>query len=126
MPGRAATAKDSIRPPKPGDSGTPFVSHGILLNYRDGLRAIVLAAATGGGIKWHFACRLAAEQKARNFRRRYGFGRSDAPKRNCAKQREQRAPGQHRSISAAAAASRNQVTGWPSREPICAGHLFTS
>jgi hypothetical protein len=55
-------AKELIRPPKPGDTGTPFVSHGILLNYRDGLRAIVLAAATGGGIHWHFACRLAGEQ----------------------------------------------------------------
>ncbi len=55
-------AKDLIRPPKPGDSSAPFISHGILLDYRDGLRAIVLAAATGGGIKWHFACRLAGEQ----------------------------------------------------------------
>ena len=44
-------------------SGAPFVSHGILLNYRDGLRAIVLAAATGGGIHWHFAAKLAGEQK---------------------------------------------------------------
>jgi hypothetical protein len=60
-----APAKELIRPPKPGDPGTPFVSHGILLNYRDGLRAIVLAAATGGGIKWHFACRLAGEQGPR-------------------------------------------------------------
>jgi len=58
-------AKELIRPPKPGDSGTPFVSHGILLNYRDGLRAMVLAAATGGGIHWHFACKLVNEQKTR-------------------------------------------------------------
>jgi len=43
-------AKELIRPPNPGDIGTPFVSHGILLNYRDGLRAIVLAAATGGAL----------------------------------------------------------------------------
>ncbi|MBI3850991.1 MAG: hypothetical protein HY298_12050 [Verrucomicrobia bacterium] len=57
-------AKELIRPPKPGDTGTPFVSHGILLNYRDGLRAVVLAAATGG-IKWHFACQLAGEQQPR-------------------------------------------------------------
>ena len=54
-------AKDLIRPPKPGDRGAPFVSHGILLHYRDGLRAIVLAAATGGGTRWHFACKLAGE-----------------------------------------------------------------
>src|SRR5436190_20281446 len=62
--GRAA-AKELIRPPKKTDTGTPFVLHGILLNYRDGLRAIVLAAATGGGIKWHFACRLAGENNPR-------------------------------------------------------------
>src|SRR5207249_2070321 len=58
-------AKELIRPPRSGDTGTPFVSHGILLNYRDGLRAIVLAAATGGGIKWHFACKLDGEKQPR-------------------------------------------------------------
>jgi hypothetical protein len=58
-------ARELIRPPKPGDSGAPFVSHGVLLNYRDGLRAIALAAATGGGIHWHFACKLAGEQRPR-------------------------------------------------------------
>ena len=58
-------ASELICPPKAGQSGPPFVSHGILLNYRDGLRATVLAAATGGGIKWHFACKLAGEQKPR-------------------------------------------------------------
>jgi len=42
-----------------------FVSHGILVNYRDGLQAIVLAASTGGGTNWHFACKLAGEQKPR-------------------------------------------------------------
>src|ERR1043166_618335 len=36
-------AKELIRPPKPGDPGLSFGSHGALLNYRDGLRAIVLA-----------------------------------------------------------------------------------
>jgi hypothetical protein len=41
------------------------VSHGILIHYRDGLRAIVLAAATGGGIRWHFAGKLAGEQQPR-------------------------------------------------------------
>jgi hypothetical protein len=58
-------AKELIRPPKPGDTGSPFVSHGVLLRFRDGLRAIVLAAATGGGIQWHFACRLAGESNPR-------------------------------------------------------------
>ena len=58
-----APARDLTRPPKKGEGGPPFVAHGILLNYRDGLRAIVLAAATGGCINWHFACKLANEQK---------------------------------------------------------------
>jgi hypothetical protein len=57
-------ARELIRPPRPGDSGAPFVSHGILLNYRDGLRAVVLAAATGG-IRWHFASRIAGEKEPR-------------------------------------------------------------
>ncbi len=56
-------AKELICPPKRGDNKAAFVSHGILLNYRDGLRAIVLAAATGGGTKWHFACKLKGEQQ---------------------------------------------------------------
>ena len=59
-----APAKNLIRPPKPGETGAPFISHGILLQYRDGLRAMVLAAATGG-IKWHFACQLAGEPRPR-------------------------------------------------------------
>jgi hypothetical protein len=58
-------AKELMCPPKKDNSNAAFVSHGILLNYRDGLRAIVLAAATGGGIKWHFACKLAGEQQPR-------------------------------------------------------------
>jgi hypothetical protein len=58
-------AKELICPPKPGDTGKPFVSHGILLHYRDGLRAMVLAAATGGGIHWHFACKLGGEPQPR-------------------------------------------------------------
>src|SRR5437773_10481521 len=40
-------ARELIRPPKAGDTAAPFVSHGILLHYRDGLAAIVLAGATG-------------------------------------------------------------------------------
>ncbi len=57
------SARELIRRPPSGQSGSPFVSHGILLHYKDGLRATVLAAATGGGINWHFACKLAAEEK---------------------------------------------------------------
>ncbi len=56
-------ARELLCPPKVNNSNAAFVSHGILLNYRDGLRAIVLAAATGGGIKWHFACRMAGKTK---------------------------------------------------------------
>jgi hypothetical protein len=58
-------AKELIRPPKPGETGAPFVSHGILLHYRDGLRAIVLGAATGGGTHWHFGCKIAGEARPR-------------------------------------------------------------
>ena len=58
-------ARELIRPPKPGDGGAPFVSHGILLHYRDGLRAIVLAAATGGGAHWHFGCKIVGVQQSR-------------------------------------------------------------
>jgi hypothetical protein len=58
-------AKELICRPKEGTPSAGFVSHGILLNYRDGLRAIVLAAATGGGTNWHFACKLSGEEKPR-------------------------------------------------------------
>jgi hypothetical protein len=54
-------AKELLCPPKKDNSNAAFVSHGILVNYRDGVRAMVLAAATGGGTKWHFACRLHGE-----------------------------------------------------------------
>jgi hypothetical protein len=56
-------AKELICRPKEGTPSAGFVSHGILINYRDGLRAIVLAAATGGGTSWHFACKLVGETK---------------------------------------------------------------
>jgi hypothetical protein len=54
------SAPDLIRPPS---QGTPFVHHAILAQYRDGLRSIVLGVSGGGGIKWHFACRIAGEPK---------------------------------------------------------------
>jgi hypothetical protein len=62
--GRPAASKLICRP-KEGEPSAGFVSHGILINYRDGLRGLVLAAATGGGTNWHFACRLAGEQAPR-------------------------------------------------------------
>src|SRR5437773_8910506 len=40
-------AKELICRPREGTPSAGFVSHGILLNYRDGLAAIVLAGATG-------------------------------------------------------------------------------
>lgn len=52
-----------IRPPTAGDTSNPFVHHGILIRYRDGLRAIVLGVTGGGGIKWQFGCRIEGESK---------------------------------------------------------------
>ena len=61
LPVSGATARDLIRPPAGPAGGQPFVHHGILVHYRDGLRAVVLAISRGAGIKWHFACRLAGQ-----------------------------------------------------------------
>ncbi|MSU69321.1 MAG: hypothetical protein EXS39_00790 [Opitutaceae bacterium] len=60
---RRPSAKDLIRSPQKGESGPPYVKHGILLKYRDGLRGVVLAAATDAIYpkRWHFACKLAGE-----------------------------------------------------------------
>jgi len=58
-------AKELICRPKEGTLSADFVSHGILVNYRDGLRAIVLAAATVGGTHWHFACKIGGEEQPR-------------------------------------------------------------
>ena len=63
LPVANASARDLIRPPIQGGSAAPFVHHGILVNYRDGLRAIVLGVSTGGGIKWHFGCRISGEPR---------------------------------------------------------------
>ena len=54
------SARELIRPPNQGE---PFVHHAILVQYRDGLRSIVLGVSSGGGIKWHFACRIDGEPK---------------------------------------------------------------
>ena len=42
-------------------------AHGILVNYRDGLRAIALGLG-GNGSRWNFACQLAGEPKPRATR----------------------------------------------------------
>jgi len=39
--------------------------YGILLEYRDGLKGTALRVPTGGGTRWHFACRLKSEDKPR-------------------------------------------------------------
>jgi hypothetical protein len=62
LPSPNVSARDLIRPPNQGES---FVHHAILVQYRDGLRSIVLGVSGGGGIKWHFACRIAGEAKPR-------------------------------------------------------------
>jgi hypothetical protein len=59
LPVPDATARDLVRPPAKGDNGAPFVHHGILVHYRDGLRAMVMGVSRGSGVKWHFGCRLA-------------------------------------------------------------------
>jgi hypothetical protein len=60
LPVPNASAGDLIRPPSQGD---PFVHHAIRVQYRDGLRSIVLGVSRGSGIKWHFAGRVAGESK---------------------------------------------------------------
>ena len=61
MPVTNASARELIRPPNASESGAPFVRHGILVQYRDGLRGLVLCVSRGAGIKWHFGCRLGGE-----------------------------------------------------------------
>lgn len=65
----ATSPAELIAPKKSGDGKMPIVDHGILLRYRDGLRAIVLGVSQGGGIKWQFACRIKdrAEPLATSF-----------------------------------------------------------
>ncbi|HEX8199757.1 MAG TPA: hypothetical protein VF590_04665 [Isosphaeraceae bacterium] len=52
------TLRELLRQPRYG--GEP--PHGILLTYRDGLRAIVLKVGSSA-IRWDFACRLAGEDR---------------------------------------------------------------
>lgn len=42
----------------------PFISHGILVTYRDGTRGTMLAAGITG-IRWYFSCKLAGESAPR-------------------------------------------------------------
>ncbi len=63
LPVADASAGDLIRPPSKADNSEPFVRHGILVHYRDGLRAMVLCVNRGGGVKWHFGCRMVGEPR---------------------------------------------------------------
>ena len=62
LPGQRPSAEIVRRPP-PEATVKPLLTHGILVTYRDGLRAIVLAIT--GGNKWDFACRITGESAPR-------------------------------------------------------------
>jgi hypothetical protein len=63
IPGLPA-AQELLRPMAKVEGGHPFVSHGILVSYRDGTRGTMLAAGITG-IRWYFSCRLAGETTPR-------------------------------------------------------------
>ena len=54
-----------VRRPIPGEK--PMDAHGLLLTYRDGVRATVLKIGQSS-IRWNFACKLAGEQQPRATR----------------------------------------------------------
>ncbi|HAM70080.1 MAG TPA: hypothetical protein DCM86_00360 [Verrucomicrobiales bacterium] len=56
--------RELMRPEGALPGGQPFVSHGILVTYRDGTRGTMLAAGITG-IRWYFACRLRGERAPR-------------------------------------------------------------
>jgi len=58
------SAEELMRPMAKAGGDRPFVSHGILISYRDGTRGTMLAAGITG-IRWYFSCRLAGEAKPR-------------------------------------------------------------
>ncbi len=61
-PDHELTRSLALRGKTPSGGNVP--THGILLDYRDGLRAVVLKVG-GSGTRWNFACRLAGEEKPR-------------------------------------------------------------
>lgn len=61
IPGSPAP-QELIHPTAKRDDGGPFVTHGILVTYRDGTRGAILATGISG-TRWHFGCRLAGETK---------------------------------------------------------------
>ncbi|MBL9166727.1 MAG: hypothetical protein JNN07_03230 [Verrucomicrobiales bacterium] len=58
------TASKLFEPNAQAGGGRPFVSHGILIDYRDGTRGTMLAAGITG-IRWYFGCQLAGESAPR-------------------------------------------------------------
>jgi len=54
------SARELFQPMAKAGGDRPFVSHGILVNYRDGTRGTMLAAGITG-IRWYFSCRLKGE-----------------------------------------------------------------
>lgn len=61
-------AEELVRPEAKREGGGPFISHGILVDYRDGTKGTVLGAGLNG-IRWYFGCRLAGkgEMRATSF-----------------------------------------------------------
>ncbi len=57
-------ARELMQPMAKAGRDRPFVSHGILVSYRDGTRGTMLAAGITG-IRWYFSCRLAGETSPR-------------------------------------------------------------
>lgn len=57
-------AVELLRPGARLPSGAPFVTHGILIRYRDGTRGTMLGAGITG-IRWYFAAQLVAEPTPR-------------------------------------------------------------
>lgn len=53
-------AGDLVKPMARIDGNRPFITHGILIRYKDGTRGTMLAADITG-IRWYFGCRLKGE-----------------------------------------------------------------
>lgn len=63
LPGLAPAA-ELLKPHAKMEGGRNFISHGILVHYRDGTRGTMLSAGITG-TKWHFAAQLAGEARPR-------------------------------------------------------------
>ena len=61
LAGRAG--RRSRAPTRPSSTRTTAAAHGILLTYKDGVRAAVLNAGKTEEYRWVFACRLRGEER---------------------------------------------------------------